>query len=85
MRREGHHGHILDIPGEIRENGDSVCASWRRGDGIPTPHVTAMLRSAVIKNGRNPASFSLHFPRAGGATALYRATKDIDRAERFGR
>ena len=37
------------------------------------------------QNGHIAPSFSLHPLTAGGATALYRATKDIDLAERFGR
>ena len=37
------------------------------------------------QNGHNPPSFSLRSLRSGGATALCRATKDIDLAERVGR
>ena len=33
----------------------------------------------------NPSSYSIRSIRAGGAAALYRATKDIDLSARFGR
>ena len=53
--------------------------------GIPPPNLTALVRSTVTKNGRTPPPFRYTPLRAGGATALCRATKAIDLSERFGR
>ena len=66
-------------------NRDAVLATWRNGGNINQPHITALLRAAVSKNGSDPAKYSLHSLRAGGATALYRATQDIHLVARFGR
>ena len=36
-------------------------------------------------NGVNPDLYALHSLRSGGATALYRATGDLDLVDRYGR
>ena len=69
----------------IIANRNALSATWRNGGGIPPPHATALVRSTVAKNGHNPPSFSLRSLGEGGATALYRATKDVDLSARFGR
>ena len=81
------HAGLFDIPpGEFAKNRESAFTTWRnRERESPPTKAAALLRSAAIKNGRNPASFSLHSLRAGGATALYCATMDIDLPARFGR
>ena len=66
-------------------NREVVFATWRNGEAIKPPHLTTLLRSAVLKNGADPSKYSIHSLRAGGATALYRATHDIDLVARFGR
>ena len=77
---------LFDLyPAKLSQNRGAMSAIWRNGGGIPPPHMTALLRSTVAGNGRNPPSFSLHSLRAGGATAMYRATKDIDLSALSGR
>ena len=73
------------FPAKFSKNRDAPLATWRNGGAIRPGHVTAKLRSAVTKNGENPSAYSIHSLRAGGATALYRETKEIALAARFGR
>ena len=72
-------------PAKFTKHLDQGFATWRNGDNIPPTSANALLRSSVAKNGHNPLAFALHSLRAGGATALYRATRDIDLVARFGR
>ena len=72
-------------PAKFSKNTDAFLATWRNGDAIRPARVTAILLSAVSKNGGKPSAYSLHSLRVGGATALYRATKDIDLVARFDR
>lgn len=64
---------------------DAPFTSWGNGDTAPSQYVADTLRSAASKQGRVAASYSLHALRAGGATALYRAARDIELVARFGR
>ena len=63
----------------------SPFAAWKGGGAITGGHITALLRSAVFRKGANPGAYSLHSLRAGGATALYQATRDVELVARFGR
>ena len=47
--------------------------------------VALVIKRAAAANGLNPDLYSLHSLRAGGATALFRATGDLDLVGRFGR
>ena len=78
-------GVFKAFPAKLRKHKDLPFATWKNGSPIPSTHVAATLRAAVFKNGNNPQAFSLHSLRAGGATALYRATGDIELVARFGR
>lgn len=71
------------FPAKFPKNRGHVFATWRNGESLHPPQVTALLRSAATANGRNPTSFSIHSLRGGGATALYRATMDIDLVATF--
>ena len=72
-------------PAKFNKNKDALIANWRNGEHVSPTRVTSSLRSAVAKTGQNPPAYSLRSPRAGGATSLYRATKDIDLVAIFGR
>ena len=72
-------------PAKFRRNTAAVLPSWKSGTPIKPDRVVALLRSAVFKQGFNPTAFSLHSLRAGGATALYRATWNIELVARAGR
>ena len=75
-----------EFPAKFSKRGDVPFATWRNGTDIKPADVTAILRAAVTKEGNdNTGLFSLHSLRSGGATALYRATRDIDLVARFGR
>ena len=75
-----------EFPAKFSKRRDVPFATWRDGAAIKPAAVTAILRAAVKQAGdENPMEFSLHSLRAGGATALYRATRDIDLVARFGR
>ena len=78
-------GLFAIYPAKFTKHLDQGFSTWRTGDNIPPTTVNALLRSAVAKNGHNPLAFALHSLRVGGATALYRATRDIDLVARFGR
>ena len=72
-------------PSKFQRNTDRVFAAWRSGKSIKADRIVALLRMAVFKQGMNPSAFSLHSLRAGGATALYRATGNIELVARMGR
>ena len=80
---------LLDLyecfPAKFRKMRGSPFATWRNGTAIPAAYVTATLRAAAFKQGYKSDAYSLHSLRAGGATALYRATRDIELVARFGR
>ena len=77
--------YSLITPRNYRKTGAPCLRPGEMGGGIHPQRITALLRSTVTKNGHNPSAFSLHPLRAGGATALYRATKGIDLVALFGR
>ena len=60
-------------------------ARWENDRLITAYQVTRFIKLAVQKNGLDPELYSLHSLRSGGATALYRATGDIELVGRFGR
>ena len=70
-------------PAKFHRNNDRVFASWRSGRAIRPGRALSLLRMAVFDQGMNPTSFSLHSLRAGGATALYRATGNIELVDRM--
>ena len=72
-------------PSKFQRNTDRAFATWRSGKPIQADRLVAVLRLAVFKQGLNPNAFSLHSLRAGGATALYRATGNIELVARMGR
>ena len=72
-------------PVKFQRNTDRVFASWRSGKPIKPDRALAVLRAAVFEQGMSPSAFSLHSLRAGGATALYRATGNIELVARMGR
>ena len=77
---------LFDLyPAKFAKNRDDGFATWRTGEGIPPATANALLRSSVAKNEHNPLAYALHSLRAGEATALYRATRDIGLVARFGR
>ena len=73
------------FPAKFANKRDTPFACWRNGGAIPAPHVASIIRASIFKQGRASDSYSLHSLRAGGATALYRATRDIELVARFGR
>ena len=73
------------FPAKFRTAKDTPFATWRNGANIPGAYITATLRAAAFKQGNCSNSYSLHSLRAGGATALYRSTRDIELVARFGR
>ena len=76
---------FVRYPAKFTKNRDSIFATWQNGGAIRPSYMTAILRSTVKKYGQNPAEFPPRSLRSGGATAIYRETKDIDLAARFGR
>ena len=58
---------------------------WGNDILITASHVTFLIKTAAKANGLNPNDYTLHSIRSGGATALYRATGDLDLVGRFGR
>ena len=72
-------------PAKFHRNNDRIFASWKSGRPIKPDSILATLRLAVFEQGMNPSAFSLHSLRAGGATALYRATGNIELVARMGR
>ena len=72
-------------PAKFRKARDAPFTTWRSGEAIPASNITAILRAAAFKQGQKSEAYSLHSLRAGGATALYRATRDIELVARFGR
>ena len=72
-------------PDKFRMARDTPFATWRNGNNIPGQFIAATLRTAAFKHGYKAESYSLHSLRAGGATSLYRATRDIELVARFGR
>ena len=72
-------------PSKFHRNSDCTFATWKSGKRIQQDRVVSLLRMAVFAQGLNPAAFSLHSLRAGGATALYRATGNIELVARMGR
>ena len=73
------------FPQRATHNTHLPFARWENDRLITSYQVTRMLKFAVQKNGLDPDSYSLHSLRSGGATALYRATGDLDLVGRFGR
>ena len=72
-------------PQKFRTSREKPFATWKSGGHVTSGHLTALLRAAVYRRGSNPGAYSLHSLRAGGATALYQATKDVELVARFGR
>ena len=72
-------------PAKLQKSRDSPFATWRNGEAIPANHVTSILRAADFQQGQDSSAYPLHSLRAGGATALYRATRAIELVGRFGR
>ena len=72
-------------PSKFYKNIDRTFATWSSGQPMRTEHLVSVLRMAVFSQGLNPNAFSLHSLRAGGATALYRATGNIELVARMGR
>ena len=72
-------------PSKFHNARDSPFATCRNGEAMPSNYATSILRAAAFKQGRDSPSYSLHSLRAGGATAVYRATRDIELVSRFGR
>ena len=62
---------------------EKAVSSRTNGVVAPAAKLTAQPRAATSSHGNIPSSFSSHPLRAGGATALYRATRDIEFAARF--
>ena len=60
-------------------------ARWENDVLISAFHVTFLIKTAAKANGLDPDKYTLHSLRSGGATALYRATGDLDLVGRFGR
>ena len=77
---------LFDVyPAKFTKAKDQPFTTWRNGQPIPGTYITATLRAAAFSQGNRTESYSLHSLRAGGATALYRATRDIELVARFGR
>ena len=74
-----------EYPAKFTKNVDKPVSYWKNGSPIPAESVTALLRAAASHNGNSPTAYSPHSLRAGGASALYQATHDIDLVARFGR
>ena len=72
-------------PSKSQWNTVRVFATWRPGQAIKPDRVASLLRMAVFAKGLYPSAVSLHALRAGGATALYRATGNIELLARMGR
>ena len=72
-------------PPKFQMNREREFATWRSGTPIKPGRVVALLRMAVSEQGLNPAAFSPHSMRSGGATDLYRATENIELVARMGR
>ena len=72
-------------PPKFQRNADRTFATWRSGKSIKPDMVVSMLRMAAFEQCLCPSAFSLHSMRAGGATALYRATGNVELVARMGR
>ena len=60
-------------------------ARWGNGVLITACHFAFLIKAAAKANGLDTDKYTLHSLRSGGATALHRATGDLDSAGRFGR
>ena len=73
------------VPERFRSDKEKVFARWVSDLLIADIQATRILKTAVTMNGMNPDLYALHSLRSGGATALYRATGDLDLVARYGR
>ena len=73
------------LPTRAERNLHLPFARWENDRLISAFQVTRMIKTAVAANGFDADRYSLHSLRSGGATALYRATGDLDLVGRFGR
>ena len=73
------------LPKRCSENAHWPFARLADDELITDRQVTLVIKRAAARNGLNPELYSLHSSRAGGATALFRATGDLDLVGRFGR
>ena len=72
-------------PERFLEETHKTFARRVNGSLVSDMQATKMIRMAVRLNGLNPDQYALRSRRCGGATALYRATGDLDLVARFGR
>ena len=72
-------------PAKAQKNLHLPFARWENEVLITAFHITYLIKTAAKANGLNPDDYTLHSLRSGGATALYRATGDLDLVGRFGR
>ena len=73
------------LPQRFTENTNQPFARLDNDVLISDRQLTLVIKRAAQRNGLNPDLYSPHSLRAGGATALFRATGDIDLVARFGR
>ena len=73
------------MPRRFCENTNQPFARLANDAFIADRQLALAIKRAALKNGLNPDLYSPHSLRAGGATALFRATGDIDLVARFGR
>ena len=73
------------LPGRFVKNTNLPFARLTNDVLISDRAITLVIKRAAAANGLNPDLYSLHSLRAGGATALFRATGDLDLVGRFGR
>ena len=64
---------------------ENTFPTWRGGTSIISAAIAALPRSAAYESGVNPGAYSLQSLRAGGATALYQETRDVELVARLGR
>ena len=76
---------FTEYPEKFSKRADLPISTCRNGSPIPAQSVTALLSAAASAIGNCPIAYSLHSRRAGGASALYQATHDIDLVARIGR
>ena len=77
---------MLNIPPQRFSANTNKPFSRLGNDALITDHqLTLVIKRAAARNGLNPLLYSIHSLRAGGATALFRATGDVDLVGRFGR
>ena len=82
-------GNLLDLyrvlPERFTSNVNQPFARLTNDALISDRQLTLVAKRAAAANGLNPLLYSLHSLRVGGATALFRATGDVDLVGRFGR